>query len=45
MVYVVVLYVWEYLCDLVEDMKDVEIVCEWLENFGEVIMILIDDFV
>lgn len=43
--YVVAPHVWEYLCDLVEDMKDAEIVRERLENPGEVITISIDDLV
>ena len=43
--YMIAPHVWAYLCDMVEDMKDAEIVRERLENPGETIAILIDDLV
>ena len=36
--YVIAPHVWEYLCEIAEDMKDAEIARERLENPGETIM-------
>ena len=43
--YMIAPHVWEYLCDLVEDVKDAEVVRERLENPGKTVTIAINDLV
>lgn len=41
--YVIAPHVWEYLCDLVDDMKDAELAREALADTDEVIEVSIDE--
>ena len=41
--YIVLPEVWDYVCDLIEDMQDAELVRERLAEPGEMIEVSIDD--